>query len=80
MCRISVSAPTQQSDIHSTRTTAYKNNDDNNTTPIFIGLNKATQKHGRRKKEVAQEKIESDVLKQMCFNVKERKCNNIGIF
>jgi hypothetical protein len=28
---------------------AHKNNKDNNT-PIFIGLNKTTQKHGRRKK------------------------------
>jgi hypothetical protein len=45
---------------------AHKNNSHNNT-PIFIRLNKTTQKHGRRKK-VAQDKTKSDVLKQMYFN------------
>jgi hypothetical protein len=29
---------------------AHKNNNDNNTMPMFIGLNKATQKHGHCKR------------------------------
>jgi hypothetical protein len=45
---------------------AHKNNNDNNTTPIFIRLNKTTQK--LHKKKAAQVKIKSDVLKQMYFN------------
>jgi hypothetical protein len=41
---------------------AHKNND--NTTPIFIGLNNTAQKA-----RTAQEKFKIDVLKQMYFNV-----------
>jgi hypothetical protein len=45
---------------------------DNNATPMFIGLNKTTQKHGRCKRERAREKIKSYVLKQMYFNMKDK--------
>jgi hypothetical protein len=51
---------------------AHQNNNDNNTTAIFTRLNKATHTH--KKKEhgrTAQEKIRTDVLKQMCFNMDE---------
>jgi hypothetical protein len=50
---------------------AHKNNNDNNTTPIFIGLNKTTQKTRTPQEEGMQIKIRSDVLKHMYFNVKE---------
>jgi hypothetical protein len=46
---------------------AHKNNNNNNTTPIFIGLNKTTQKHGRREKKTTQEEIKSYVPKQTYF-------------
>jgi hypothetical protein len=36
---------------------------------MFIGLNKTTQKHGRRKRKIEREKIKSYVLKQMYFSV-----------
>jgi hypothetical protein len=42
---------------------AIKNNNDNNTTPIFIGL--AKKKHGHCKKKVAYEKTKCDVLKKI---------------
>jgi hypothetical protein len=48
---------------------AHKNKYDNNTTPIFIGLNKTTQKHGRRKRKIPRKRIKIYVLKQMYFNV-----------
>jgi hypothetical protein len=44
---------------------AHKNND-NTTTPLFIGLNKTTQKT-----RTAQERFNIDVLKQMYFNVND---------
>jgi hypothetical protein len=47
-------------------TGAYKNND--NTTPIFIGLNKTTQITWKPQEEGSTRKDKSDVLKQMYFN------------
>jgi hypothetical protein len=38
---------------------------------MFIGLNKTTQKHGRRKRKTARERIKSYVLKQMYFSVND---------
>jgi co-chaperonin GroES (HSP10) len=51
----------KESDIHSTSGIihpegTHKSNNDNNT-PIIIGLNKTTQKYGRRKRKTAQENI-----------------------
>jgi hypothetical protein len=37
-------------------------------------------KHGRRKKKVAQEKIKSDVLKQMYFNGKDENAATFEYF
>jgi hypothetical protein len=44
---------------------AHKNNN-NNITPIFMGLNKTTQKT-----QTQEEKLKSGVLKQMYFNVND---------
>jgi hypothetical protein len=57
-----------------------QNNNDNNTTPIFIGLHKTTQKHGRRKTKVVQEKIKRDVLRQMYFNVNDENAVTLEYF
>jgi hypothetical protein len=38
-------------------------NDSDNITPMFIGLNKTTQQHERRKKKIARERIKNYVLK-----------------
>jgi hypothetical protein len=59
-----------------------KNNNDN-ITPIFIGLNKTTQKHGCHKGRVTQRKINSYVPKQMYINVNDEnvmtlECFNMG--
>jgi hypothetical protein len=50
---------------------AHGNNNDN-TTPMFMGLNKTTQKHERRKRKTARERIKSYVLKQMYFSVNDK--------
>jgi hypothetical protein len=44
---------------------AHKNNNDNNTTPVFIGLNETTQQIRTQEEEGSATKIMSDVLKQM---------------
>jgi hypothetical protein len=46
----------------------HKNNNDNNITLIFVGLNKTMQKHRRFRKKVKQGKIKRDVLMKMYFN------------
>jgi hypothetical protein len=51
---------------------------DNNATPMFIGLNKTTQKHGRCKRERARERINSSVLKHIYFNMKDE--NSIALY
>jgi hypothetical protein len=35
---------------------------------MFTGLNKTTQKHGRRKRKIERERIKSYVLRQMYFS------------
>jgi hypothetical protein len=59
---------------------AHKNNNDNNTTPIFRGLHKTTQKNRRRNRKVAQEKIKSDVLRQMYLNVNNENAITLDYF
>jgi hypothetical protein len=49
---------------------AHKNN--NTTTPMFIGLNKTTQKYERRKRKIARERIKSYVHKQTYFIVNDK--------
>jgi hypothetical protein len=44
-----------------------------------LGLNKTTQKHGCCKK-VVQEEIESDVLKQIYFNVNDENAITLECF
>jgi hypothetical protein len=46
---------------------ANKNNNDNTTTPIILGLNKTTQKI-RTPREECSARYKSDVLEQMYFN------------
>jgi hypothetical protein len=47
---------------------------------MFIGLNKTTQKHGRRKRNMARDRIKSYVLKQMYRSINDEICNSIEIF
>jgi hypothetical protein len=42
---------------------AHKNNNENNTTPMFIELNKTTQKTRTPQEKIAQEKTKSYILK-----------------
>jgi hypothetical protein len=49
---------------------AYKNNNGNNTTPIFLGLAKHN-KYGRRKLKVAQEYTKVLCSQQMYFNLND---------
>jgi hypothetical protein len=53
----------------------HKNNNDNKTRPIFIGLNKATQNT-----RTPQEKTKNDGLMQMYFNVNDQQCHKNGKF
>jgi hypothetical protein len=48
--------------------------------PIFIGLNKATQKHWRREKKTTQEKIKSYVPKQTYFSVNDENVITLEYF
>jgi hypothetical protein len=59
---------------------AHKRNNDSSTTPIFIGINKATQKHRRRRKKTARERIKSYVLKQMYFSVNDENATALKYF
>jgi hypothetical protein len=59
---------------------AHKNSNDKNTTPIFIGLNETTQKHRRRERKIAQEKINNLVPKQMYFNVNDENAITLEYF
>jgi hypothetical protein len=43
-------------------------NNDNSSTPMFMGLKKTTRKHGRRKKKVKGVKMMSDILNLIYFN------------
>jgi hypothetical protein len=58
---------------------AHKNNNNNNTMPVFIGPNKITQKHRRRKANLAQEKIKTHVSSKCISMSERRKYNNIGM-
>jgi hypothetical protein len=66
-----------ESDIHSTSGNIHTNgahniNNDNNTTPMFIGLHKTTQKHGPHKSKISQGNFKSYIHKQIYFNVNHK--------
>jgi hypothetical protein len=64
-------------DVHTNE--AHKNND-NNTAPMFIGLNKTIQNHRRRKRKMTWERIKGSVLKQMYFSVNDENARALKYF
>jgi hypothetical protein len=69
-------------DIHSTSANIHTNeaHKNNNKTPIFIGLNKTTQKHGHRKRKITRERIKNYISNYVCFRVNDKNAISLKYF
>jgi hypothetical protein len=55
--------------VHMVHTNVAHKNNNNNTTPMFVGLNNTKKTRMPQEKKKAQERIKSYVLKQMYFSL-----------